>query len=339
MVFESVFLVHSHNLHGQTRKLSVQLIDEHLSPLSKKGTIVCIDAHEADDQLVKMINDKIVDVDPNKMKVIRPDFEKHVRSLHIRQLSNALKHHEAIKKVATYQNDSSSPSSSSMCKYSLILEDDAMFSKNVADIAKTVITNAPMDADIIFMSLPSPCGEDSPIFHDTMSLFQGCIPACDAYAITRSAAEKLASAMLPIRMSTNMQITFLIQTLSLKTYVSNPNVFIDGSKLGVYTSSIETNNKLIWNQSYCAMEEIIKSVTIPVEEKKELFTKALTNQPFGEHPDMLYMHAKFLTNIGMYTDARKEYEKAMQMYERDRTLMNNSSEFLRDYMSLFKHFQ
>jgi hypothetical protein len=336
-MFPNVCLVHSDILHSVTRIASVRLIKEFIGPLSAKGGVDIVTQYEPDAQLMKSICNDIVDVDPKHMLDIEPIFVKYVKPLHLRNISNTLKHHTALGKIAGECGVGGDD------KFSLVLEDDAMFSNDVASVLKNIVDTAPPDADVIFLSLPSPPVLPTPSisarFHEALVLFDNCIPACDAYLVSQSAAKKLSEAMFPIRLPTNLQLSLLIKKFGLRSYVSCPNAFIDGSKLGVYTSSIETNNRLSWNQSYCRMIEILISQTMSQDQKCTEFSKAMSNQPFNEHPDIISTSAMFLTHIGKYEEANKEYERAMSIYERDKALFNDSSDFLRRYMSLFQHLQ
>jgi len=49
--------------------------------------------------------------------------------------------------------------------------------------------------------------------------------------------------------------------------------------------------------------------------------------------------AEFLAHSKMYDEAREAFEDALCKLERDRCLINSSSELLRKYMALYKHFQ
>ena len=314
-MFSNVFIVHSKIL-SDIRRPSLALLKDRLGPLSKQGVNVISD-NDAEDLLSS--SQQFMDVTPHKD--LPPEYAAVLRPIHVRQLSNSMKHLDAITRAAASGGGS----------HALIVEDDALFSDTVVGTLTLIMQHIPADADIVFLGLPTPESSDGSrvVFHEATKLFK-TVPACDSYIVSSSGAQKLAAAMLPIRFCTNVQLSYLIKTLGLHAYVSSPNVFIDGSKLGVYSSSIEVNNHLSWNQSYCKMAQASSVVE---------FDEIMAGQPFKEHPDVLRMKAAFLARQGRFREAREVYKVAFARYESDNVLMTDASDLLRGYMALYRHFQ
>jgi hypothetical protein len=344
-MFSNVFLIHSSTLLGRARSASVQLIQKSLSPLSQSGSVTIIDSNEPDDDLIARIESKGVDmvnVNAKDMDAIAPDFAPIVKTLHVRQVSNAMKHYDAISQISSSSCESS--------EYSLVLEDDTIFGSDIDVLLRRITDSlarqypAPERPDIVFLSLPSPPPPSAPdassetvTFHEFKDLYNA-LPACDAYLISREGALKMAAAMLPIRLPTNLQLSFLIRKLGARTVLTAPNAFIDGSKMGVFTSSIDPNNALIWNQPYCRVHELLSKapdLEIALPEIRTEFSK----QPFKDHPDALALLARFLTMTERFEEAREVYQMALERYDRENVLMDSSSNFLRSYMALFEHLQ
>jgi GR25 family glycosyltransferase involved in LPS biosynthesis len=274
----------------------------------------------------------LADLDPKN--VPDPAMSQLARPLHVRSISNTLKHHEAILEIAKNYE-------SSGAKYALVVEDDAVFSEEqMLDAVTRAIKNAPADAELIFMGLPSKRSADSIVesgkaeYDDVSELIATqVLPACDSYLIACSAADRIASGFLPVRFSTNIQWTYLIRSgVVRKAYIAVPNAFVDGSKLGVFPSSISTNNQLIWNPGYCQLMSM-------VAQKDVAGFEALWNKQTAmlqNHPDALVLLGDYYLISGREKDAEIAYERALKTYEAEGCLVNNTSEFMKRYMSVYR---
>jgi tetratricopeptide (TPR) repeat protein len=328
-VLAAAYLLHSPMLREQRRE-SVRLIDERVAPAVRGGVIQRIESDEAQD----VVNDvaQLVDVDPARVPEALAEFRPLVRNMQVRQLSNAMKHYRALQRAAA------GPAASD---FSLVVEDDSLFSDAVIDGLRNTVRCAPADVDIVFLSLPSPtpppADSKSVAFDDAVNLF-GLLPACDAYLVRGSAAAKLAGAFLPIRFATNVQLTYLVKSLGLRAVVAVPNTFVDGSKLGVFPCSLDANSRLLWNRVFCKMEACVKGAKYGPEEAAE-FDRALGEQPFKEHPDVLALRALHLQRLGRHAEAESAYSKALEALDKAGCVVNNASEVLRNYISLYKHLQ
>tara|TARA_Y100000389_G_scaffold192603_1_gene220275 strand:- start:104 stop:472 length:369 start_codon:yes stop_codon:yes gene_type:complete len=118
-----------------------------------------------------------------------------------------------------------------------------------------------------------------------------------------------------------------------------PNICGDGSKMGVYTSSILMNNVLIFNdlykEIYIMLEQHLKFDDAMIETVKGKFSSN-TNT---ENPDFIYLEALFYKKIGYIEKAKELFETAMGYYEENLVPMNNTSTFLKNYIELYKVLQ
>lgn len=219
-----------------------------------------------------------------------------------------------------------------------------MFGNNVIDVLSTAVRDAPSDADIVFLGLPSTrqaSTDGRSVFDDALAMFGGVLPACDSYLITPGAAAKLVQQgghMLPVRFPTHVQLSYAIKKAGLKSYVVVPNVFVDGSKLGVFCSSLDANNRLVWNQNYCMMEALVRQTPLPPD-AAERFEELWAQQPFKQHPDVLVVRAAFLSKLGRFKDAEAAYADALRLYDDNGAVVNSTSAFLRSYMDLYRELQ
>jgi hypothetical protein len=332
-IVNKVIVVHSPML-AAARAASLNLINSRVAPACFTGMLEMVTSDEPNELVSRIAT--IVDVDATH--VDDAVFKPLVKNMHVRQVSNTMKHVAALRRASNHDGGGNS-------RFSLILEDDALFGDNVLTALGYAVKDAPGDADIVFLGLPStkqPPKEGGAVFDDVLTLF-GTLPACESYLVTPEAAAKISTAMLPVRFQTNVQLTYAIKTLGLKAYLAVPNVFVDGSKLGVFTCSVDPNNRLMWNQHYCQMEAIVRNVAAynisGGAECDAEFQKAWNDQPFKEHPDVLALKAVHLVRMGRHAEAHPVFATALELYDRNGSIVSNTSEFLRNYIAIFRVLQ
>lgn len=336
-----------------SRKPVLQLIDQSVAPLSLTGRVERIEGNDPSDARDRMqaqqkeLQAGVPTTEPLLLELNPKTLEDEkmrslVRGLHLRQVSNAFKHHEALQRVAKLQT-----SASETVRFALVLEDDALFGENMVTALASAAASAPANADVVFLGLPStrpkPPAEGT-AFDDPLEIFKDhVLPACESYLVTPAGAAKLAAAFLPVHFSAAAQLTYLLRKGAAQAYIAVPNAFVDGSKVGIVASSIETNNQLLWNQGYCRMDAIARRMPAGggpyTAEAQAQFEALWAEQPFKEHPDALVLRADHLFRAGKHADAEDVYAKALAAFDREGCIINQSSDFLKRYMGLYGHLQ
>ena len=332
------------------RQQLVAALEAALAPLVAGGRVEHVASHDpselvAGGQLASLIDTNAASLDDEQMRPL-------VRALHVRQLSNALKHLEALKRVAALPPPPAGESGNGIGigRFALVVEDDAVFGDSMADALRRAAADAPADAGLVFVGLPStrlpPPGSTASLFDDPLALFPGnVLPACESYLVSQEAARRLVGAFLPVRMPTNAQLAYLLRrelrvgaatpSGPFRSYVAVPNAFADGSKVGVATSSIETNNQLVWNQVYCLASELLRSGKADKKQLQRDFEELWQKQPFKDHPDCVVQLADQLSSCGRYGEAQDAYERALKEYGARNCVVNTNSEFMRRYMATY----
>lgn len=318
------YLLHSPGLAEQ-RAESVKLLEEAL-PHVKRVT-----SDEPSD-IIKTLG-SICDVDPANVR----DEAFRARSssmLHIRQVSNAMKHYRAICHAAASLHGDDD--------LALVVEDDALFGNDVRGSLSRAISDAPRDVDVLFLGLPSPSQPSqgkSTSFSDLHQFFGGVLPACESYVVNKRAARALADAFLPIRFATNVHVSYLIKVLSLKALLTSPNVFVDGSKLGVFPGTVDPSCTLPWNQAYMKMNDIVRSHGEYGPQQHAALMAAMEEQRFKGHPAVLALLGAHFARKKMYQEARQAYDVAIDVMDRGGCVLGSQSTVLREAISLYRHLQ
>lgn len=307
----------------------IKRLDDAVAPITVSGTLDQVADHNVkalmqSPGISKLpVNFNVADMDDEQLRPM-------VRSLQIRQVSNSLKHLEALRRVAAQASASSAP------RFSLVLEDDAVFGDSFKDALAHAVRDAPEDADVVFVGLPSTRlpepGSSASVFDDPLVMYPngGILPACESYLVTPDAARRLVDAFLPLRLPTPAQLTYLFRKKVAKPYISVPNVFVDGSKIGVTVSTIDANSQLVWNHDYCHVTELLRQ-----NAPKDQFDAAWEKQPFKNHPDCIVQLADSLAQQGLIEEAKDAYERALKTYTENNGVVNTHTEFMKRYMSMY----
>ena len=268
--------------------------------------------------------DKIADLAPEI-----DFFNSLIRPIHVRHVSNVLKHQAAFRLIAQEARAD---------VLNLVIEDDVVFGDKVAEIlAAAARTAASLPTyDIMFLGLPSAQisgSEPEKSAAGEFTKFYNVAPACESYFVSPGGAKKIADALLPMKFATNVQLSYLIHTAKLAAFFSRPNVFIDGSKIGVFVSSIEANNDLILSSDTQALKELV--VNNKAEEARAHFEK----MRFKNHPDNVRLMATLEHKQGQYARSKELYEACYKAFASNHGILNNQSAFLKEYVAAFSEFQ
>lgn len=332
-------------IHTKLLPLRKALCDDLISRLNAKFDLSFkyIDVYDADAIPAQIVKEN-VDLSPAPRDTNRSPYDTFLKGLHVRHLSNALKHAEAIKLASQSEEG----------KFCLIIEDDVVFGENVAERLESVIKALSKNDswDVNFLGLPQPISNDisTPTITGVETLFK-VLPEISSYIVKKEAAERLRDIFFPIRYMTNIQLTYLFLHKSkqvsfspFRMTMSTPNVFVDGSKFGVYLSSLLPNNKLILNQDYTKLHTIINSheehnAKPYTEEEKSIISNKFESIKFVAHPEFQSLKGLFEAQIGNYEKAKSIYNSCYEIYKNNDSLLNGESDFIIQYARLFKHLQ
>lgn len=252
------------------------------------------------------------------------EFDGMVKNLHVKHVSQVLKH---IKAYEYFKNSSAD--------WLLVLEDDTLTSQTVGDQLAKVLKSVPAEYDIINLSCPIPMDiAKSEGVHEITKHFK-FVPTVDAYLVRKSVASKLVDTMAPIHFTQTTQLSFVANKLGLRIGMHCPNLFVNGSKLGVYLSSIDINNRLFMNPDYNRVFAIMTKPMITDEDMKDA-SDILLKTNFKDHPDFQYQLAILHMRRGEYAKSKELMDKIYNIYLENDCIVNSESEFLLNYTRIFR---
>lgn len=263
---------------------------------------------------------------------LKPSFyNMFMKNLHVFQLSNALKHYKVLEEISR----DSAPND-----INIVLEDDILYEEKICMTLEKLIDTLLSSYDVIFLGLPSNLdvkNRQEIRFQPTKDVFR-VLPYCDSYIVSKDGAKKLYDNYLPIRFVNNVQLSYVLEKTNAESLIGLPNAFMDGSKFGIFLSSLNPNNQLLFNNDYMQTRNLLASDgTNPKE--KEYLDKVFKESPLNAHPDFMALKAVHLSKQGNYKEALDLYESTLKIYQSNNCILNHESQFLKDYIKLFKNIQ
>lgn len=254
-------------------------------------------------------------------------YNKYSRPLHVRHISNSMKHMAALDGVAK--------SVSADGTVFVVLEDDVLATSDwISKLEGAANEMAIKGYEFFALGIPGKTGSA-----EKLDSKKQVLPCCDSYMLSKSAASKIASAFLPIRFATNVHLTYILNSLNMRAYYGGSVVFLDGSKYGGFISVINPNNMLILNSDYVnARRKLIEEGESDAGKIKEIVASIETS-PFSKHPDFVHLLAVADWRIFGAHQANNRFKLAMQTYTSNMAVLNSESRFLRDYISLHRDLQ
>lgn len=258
-------------------------------------------------------------------------YNSLMKNLHVFQLSNALKHYKALEEITNNTDDND---------INIILEDDVLYEDKICMILEKFFTELPESYDAIFLGLPSNIDikkRQGIKYQNTSDVFR-VLPYCDSYVISKSAARKLYENYLPIKYINNIQLSYVIEKTNMATLIALPNLFMDGSKFGLFLSVLNPNNVLLFNNDYMKIKMLLSKEILSNEEKIDI-EKILNESMVNANPDMMHIKALYNIKNKNYEEAKIIFENALKIYQGYNCILNHESQFLRDYIHIYKDLQ
>lgn len=268
-------------------------------------------------------------------KINDPEFDNRMHMLSIEMISNIEKHKEAWRLIA---NDTS------VNPISIVLEDDAFllpdFSANLTQLLKqlpNLLLEGPRKWDLCFLGTTKQDGSsgDDIHFHDTRSVGK-IIPTKESYIVTPHIIRRLINSVDTMRYTMRTHLSWFIHTnQDIRSVYANKPTFLDGSKIGICTSTIHPMNPLVINKEFMELWNLQNKKEVSIQEIRSLYKKI-------EHlrsPDILHIYGKLLIERGNYMDADEAFLEALKLLRAQHGIMGSSSHIINDAINNYKNIQ
>lgn len=326
----NIYIVYTNELENRINNLN-NVIDV-FAKLCNKNDIVVIT------NIIKEPSSKIIDENVNSFNE-RVDYSKFdddneynqfIETLNTCQISNYEKHRE-LYKIIKDKGDKS---------YHMIIEDDILISNNYINNIEELINYLKDDNndmwDMLFLSLNTINSEDKLV--DFRKVYNKLITKC-CYFIKPKICEKLYNDTHKYKLTMKYTLSKYIQDNNdLKVYFFNKVTFIEGSKLGIFPSTINNVNYLYFNNEYLDLIKIYNKETIYAEDilkAIELFKQVenIKSSDLNNIIGMIYLKNK------NYKEAKQYFITALELHKKNFGYLQKNSIILNNAINVFKYEQ
>lgn len=323
----NVYIIHYEKLDD--RKENIELLKSYVNPLDNVNIKVITD-HEPES--INMNNIKNL-ISMNPLDETENQFYNNFNTkLSIHNISNGLKHFKAIQMISKEKENS----------INIVLEDDVMCSNKLFSQLSSLHTNInEVSWDVVLLGQPSEEVQNTNnLSLKKISPTNTIFPCIDSYLIKPSFAKSIIINFFPLRYPLNIQLSYVVDKMNCQNcYKIFPNITGDGSKIGIYTSSIMPNNVLLFNNTYKKIYTTLENHSILNEEQINEIKSLLEQNEYKNSPDFIHIEALLYMKIGDLQKSKSLFEKAYDTYIVKKTPMNNTSVFLKNYINMFKMIQ
>jgi hypothetical protein len=259
------------------------------------------------------------------------------------QISNALKHVEAISWAAEQNNPV------------LVLEDDCILATPDASSGLRQLlaylanptpnqnsSNQPHSCYICFLGLPTRADASQQTPVTPLDPRNCSFLMVNAYIVSPAAAAALKQAeLLPITTAFHDHLRqVLCRQDKVACFRSKSPMLVDGSKYAYFTSSLMADNRLIFNPHFVKAQQLVASGPPTDETLTQLQT--LTNDPeniVASHPDFLTLISDLFVATKRYDQARALLQRALDYHLSNSLIVNNDSNTLTKLIRLHRYLQ
>lgn len=314
----NVYIIHDSSL--KSRKDNVKSIEERVKSLDRIGEVQIITKFDHKEMNAKMIENLLRKKKPDNPDEIDKEFDKFQTPINMNNVSNYLKHFSAIEAISK----SKAPA--------IVLEDDVIIADSFESKIETLYSSG---HGMIFFGQPFVKEPDNEF--EKISNFNGkvLLPSCDSYYVTAETASKIMLQLLPLAFQTNIGLSIAINKTKTDVYKIYPNICIDGSKLGKFTSAINNNNILMYNSKYNDLYKIIQNDTVDLDKFMQIYETA----EFKESPDMLYLKGLCLLKSNKIVESKEVFDIVYNKFCEDDCKLDKTSSFMNNYINFYRVMQ
>jgi GR25 family glycosyltransferase involved in LPS biosynthesis len=263
-------------------------------------------------------------VELNRDDIKDETFKSQVMPINTNQLSNFMKHlkaYELIKKTNS--------------RYNLIIEDDLIIIDEYVINFEELLKRLPnFNYDLIFTSIAINDNSQEFDFRKTTDGLK-IIMAKSSYFISTETAINLLEYFKKIKFTFKINLSYYIweNKETIKSYVCNKNVFFEGSKIGLFVTSVNNNNFLFQNGEYVRLNQLINNND---ELSDELISEMenIYNNSGKNNPDFQHSLGLAYYKFGDYKKAKEIMIEAMHNYKKMNGFICQHNELLNNCINM-----
>lgn len=328
----NIYIVHSPYLQNRTKYIntSIQFIVDKAKANGMETSINIVKQPFSEDieKNISVYNER-VKYDKEEGEKADVDFNNSIQSLNVKQISNIEKHR------AVYQNIANEN------ELHLVVEDDILIGESYATNIDTLFNKLHngdfTDWDILFTCFSQIDNDNDMKLVTSRNIKK--LHTKSSFFIRPWVSKKLFEYLTTFKYNLKTAISkFIWDNPEIKSMTLNHHTFLEGSKLGLFTSSLNASNFLHQNSNFVQLSKISTLDDID-DEKMKMALEIFEKSNYPENPDFLHV-------IGLIYFKRKEYSKAtkymcdaVENMEKSFSFIGKSSEMLNNAINMHQYEQ
>lgn len=257
-------------------------------------------------------------------------FDSYNKNFNIQMISNFEKHKDAWKRI--YSLDTNINDN----VFHLVIEDDVFIVKESIEYFKkllNIIKTNSFKWDMLFLGIPSPDNNDDNDNLDLINLNNSSIkiiPSKESYFITQQTARRIYDTFNYYKYILRVQLSYLFFTnpTAYNIYYTNKRITIDGSKVGIFPSSIHETNHLVYNNEYMTLYSYFSKDTSDILQNIDDINDIYKKISVLKNIDFDILYSKILLKINKLDDAKNILLNSLNYYKSSQAIVNNRSELI-----------
>lgn len=268
------------------------------------------------------------------------EFDDTITSLNVYQISNIEKHRIVYNLIYKLYNNNNNDNDDNEDLY-LILEDDAIigeeYIENLEELFKKF--NKLIDWDILFTCITQ--NEDENIKLVDIRKIYKLLLCKSSYFIKPKIANRLEEYLKIFKYSLKNSISkYIYDNKDIKAMTLNKHIFMEGSKMGLFLTSVNNNNFLFQNNDYIKLAKISnynkEDLTNELQEEADRLFKKLD---VFKSADIYYIYGIYNYKLEYYRTSKKYLLLAVENMKDNEGLLTNSSEILNNCINMHQYDQ
>jgi tetratricopeptide (TPR) repeat protein len=188
------------------------------------------------------------------------------------------------------------------------------------------------DWDMLFLGLAPPTTDSFSLKRFTDKV----LPCKEAYFVNKKTASRLVKSWSENKLSHSLRVQlskYLKNNTDIKVMYTNQRVTLDGSKLGLFPTTINRRNILFFNAEYIKLFHIFNSSKEDIKEKyneaKSVYKLVQSNNGMNPiSPDITHIFGLIEYKLGNYDQAEELFTTAILETVKQQGLITNNCELL-----------
>ena len=257
-------------------------------------------------------------------------FNDAIQTLNVPQICNIEKHRSIYNNIKTDD------------EIHFVIEDDVLlgedYIENIKELFTNIKNNSLGDWDILFTCVADVDKSAHISLKDSRQTFKMLLSK-SSYFIKQDTAKKLYEYLDVYKYNLKTGISkFIWDNKNIKSYVLNKHTFIEGSKFGLFTSSVNNTNFLFQNSHFVELAKIVANdnITDTMLKDAENLYKNINKL---DNPDILHTMGVLYFKRNDIENAKKYMTDACNKLKENNGYVSKSSDILNNAINIYQYEQ